>query len=295
MNADGSRTAEYVALFRALESAEVPSRRLFEDPQATRFLRPSLRAVAYAARVPALRSQIVRFIDHRWPGPRLSAVVRTRVIDDFVLGAVGETRPQLVLLGAGYDTRATRLPALASRTVFEVDHPATQARKRRAMGGLGGGVHYVPVDFERDDLVGALTAAGFDREQPSCVVWEGVFSYLTPDAIDVTLASLRELCAPGSEILLTYIDQRALEPAAEQPQAWLTAVSDVGEPFRTGLDPHQAAAFFAERGLRLSEDESTTAAARRLGVVGAETIPDVYRVVTLSGRPVSRSAQRARR
>jgi hypothetical protein len=69
--------------------------------------------------------------------------------------------------------------------------------------------------------------------------------------------------------------------AAEERQAWLTAVSDAGEPFRTGLDPHRAAAFFAERGLRMREDESTTAAARRLGVVGAETIPDVYRLATL--------------
>ena len=97
-----ARTAEYMALFRALESARSPDRRLFEDRDAARFLRPSLRSVARAARVPALQSLIVAFIDHRWPGPRPSGVVRTRVIDDFVTGALCDGCTQLLLLGAGY-------------------------------------------------------------------------------------------------------------------------------------------------------------------------------------------------
>jgi O-methyltransferase involved in polyketide biosynthesis len=60
-----SRTAEYMALFRALESARAPDRRMFEDSDAARFLRPALRAVANAARLPALRSPIIRYIDRR--------------------------------------------------------------------------------------------------------------------------------------------------------------------------------------------------------------------------------------
>jgi methyltransferase (TIGR00027 family) len=130
MNAEPSRTAEYMALFRALESAQPADRRLFEDPNAARFLRPALRLVAIAARRPALRAAIVAFIDRRWPGPRLSGVVRTRVIDDFVVSAIDGGCTQLVLLGAGYDTRATRLAQVSPAVVFEVDHPATQARKR---------------------------------------------------------------------------------------------------------------------------------------------------------------------
>jgi methyltransferase (TIGR00027 family) len=281
MKGKPSRTAEYMALFRALESAQAADRRLCEDSDAARFLRPALRVVAIAARRPALRAPIVAFIDRRWPGPRLSGVVRTRVIDDFVVSAVDGGCTQLVLLGAGYDTRATRLAEVSSTVVFEVDHPATQAHKRSVLGPLPERIRYVPVDFEHDRLLSALVDAGFDRDQPSCMLWEGVFSYLTPEAIDATLSALVELCGSGSRILITYVDQLALDAPSSYPQAWLTVVRDVGEPFRTGLDPSHAQAFFAQRKLSLRHDESTTEAALRLGVEGAQSIPDFYRLATL--------------
>jgi methyltransferase (TIGR00027 family) len=208
-------------------------------------------------------------------------VVRTRVIDDFVTRAIQAGCAQLVLLGAGYDTRATRLPAAASSTVFEVDHPVTQARKRAGLGRLSERIRYVPLDFESSALQPALIDAGLDYTQRTCVLWEGVFSYLTPEAIDSTLAAIVDVCAPGSQILLTYVDRRSLDASNPQPGAWLTAVSDVDEPFQTGLHPTQAPAFFAERNLTLLGDESTTHAARRLGVPKSHTIPDIYRLATL--------------
>ncbi len=206
-----SRTAEYMALFRALESLQPSELRLFEDDRASCFLSPRLRAVTRAARFAPMRSLIVALIDRRWPGPRLSGVVRTRLIDDFVASAMRDGCTQLLLLGAGYDTRATRLREVAGASVFEVDHPATQARKRKALGAVPENVRYVPVDFEGDSLRGAVIDATFDPSRRTCVVWEGVFSYLTPEAIDLTLADLVALCAAESSILLTYVDQRALE------------------------------------------------------------------------------------
>jgi methyltransferase (TIGR00027 family) len=285
-----SRTAEYMALFRALESTRPEGERLFEDRTAASFLRPTLRAVAVAARFGPARSLIFALIDRRWPGPRLSGAVRTHVIDDFVTGAMRAGATQLVLLGAGYDTRATRLPAAAACTVFEIDHPVTQARKRAALGDISERVGYVPLDFESDALQPALIDAGLDQSQRTCVLWEGVFSYLTPEAIDATLATLVEVCAPGSQILLTYVDQRFLDTASQQAGAWFTAVHNAGEPFQTGLDPSQAPAFFAERNLTLQGDESTTQAACRLGVPKAYTIPDMYRLATLQITPVSPQA-----
>jgi len=79
-----SRTAEYMASFRALESSRPVGRRLFEDPLARRFLGPQLAAVARLATVPPLGSLITQFIDRRWPVARSSAVARTRFIDDAV-------------------------------------------------------------------------------------------------------------------------------------------------------------------------------------------------------------------
>jgi methyltransferase (TIGR00027 family) len=282
-----SRTAEYMALFRALESARPDGDRLFEDRAAASFLRPTMRAVAFAARFPPAHSLIVAFIDHRWSGPRLSGVVRTRVIDDFVTGAMQDGCTQLVLLGAGYDTRATRLPAATASTVFEVDHPVTQACKLAALGHVPERIRYVSLDFESDALQPALIDAGLSRSRRTCVLWEGVFSYLTPQAIDVTLAALVEVCAPGSQILLTYVDQRFLDTSSPHQQAWVRAVNDVGEPFQTGIDPLHAPAFFAARKLALQSDESTTQAARRLGVPKARTIPEMYRLATLQIPPIS--------
>ncbi len=282
-----SRTAEYMALFRGLDSARPARRRLIEDRAAARFLRRRLRLVVAAARFAPLGSLVEAFIDRRWPGPRLSGVVRTRVIDDLVSAALGDGCTQLVLLGAGYDTRGTRLPGSASAQVFEVDHPATQARKRAALGPPPSNLRYVSVDFERDSLARALADAGLDSARRSCVVWEGVFSYLSAEAIDRTLAALVEACAEGSLIVLTYVDQGVLEDSGRPARAWITAVNDVAEPFRTGLDPEEAAAFFAARALRLESDETTTEAARRLDLPRAETIPGFYHLATLAveGRP----------
>jgi methyltransferase (TIGR00027 family) len=284
-----SRTAEYMALFRALESTKPPARRLFNDPEASRFLTRRLRAVVLASGVPLLGSLICAYIDRRWPGPRLSGIVRTRVIDDLVEESLEQGVSQLGLLGAGYDTRATRLAAATSARVFELDHPATQSRKCTLLGEVPERISYVPVDFERDSLSEVLEKTRLVREEPAFVLWEGVFSYLTPEAIDATLEAIGGACGPGSRLLLTYVDDRALAPDQTAGSAWQDAVSGAGEPFRTGLDPARAADFFSERGMLLLRDESTAEAARRLGVGAAEAIPGFYRLALLdpvAGRTV---------
>jgi methyltransferase (TIGR00027 family) len=128
-----SRTAEYVALFRALETARPEAERLFNDPLATAFLTGRLRAVAALATLPGLDRLVPALIDRRWPGPRASAIARTRVIDDVLHDAPQRGLDQLVLLGAGYDSRPYRLADTGTLRVFEVDHPTTQAVKRRVL------------------------------------------------------------------------------------------------------------------------------------------------------------------
>lgn len=275
-----SRTAGYMAFFRALESLEPADRRLVDDQQASLFLTARLRALVRLAGFAPARRLLIAYVDRRWPGPRLSGVVRTHAIDELVRRAIREGCGQLVLLGAGYDTRATRLPEARSIPVFEIDHPDTQSYKREALAATPANVCYVPLDFERDSLAQALAHTGLDRAKRSCVVWEGVFSYLSADAIDVTLASLIRACAPGSRLILTYVDEGALEGSQAEP--WVAAVRKAGEPFRTGLDPSAAASFFGARGLTLLCDETTTQAAARLPVAHPERIPPFYRLASLA-------------
>ncbi len=149
-----STTAEIVAFFRALETIR-PGDRLFEDPFAAHFLRPWLRIIVRGSVLPLIGALLLRWIDRRWPGARTSAIARTRLIDDWVNESVAGDPQQVVILGAGFDSRAWRLPALRKVAVFEIDHPATAAEKRRRLAALGierANVRFVPVDFERDAL-----------------------------------------------------------------------------------------------------------------------------------------------
>ncbi|MFI5959655.1 class I SAM-dependent methyltransferase [Cryptosporangium sp. NPDC051539] len=288
MRKGGSRTAVHVALFRALESAR-PADRLFVDPYASRFLTPGYRAVAWAARLPPVGRRLERYIDSRWSGgPRGSAVVRTRLIDDWMTAAGAQ---QALVLGAGFDSRAHRLPALRDAAVFEVDHPATQAVKRRRLPGR---VVFVPVDFLRDDLGAALVGAGFDSGARTVVVWEGVTNYLTESAVDATLRSVVGLVPVGSQIVFTYVDRGVLGGGGGLAggagvggvdefggfagvESWRGAVSAAGEPWTFGFVPAELPGYLADRRLRLIDDLSTRDAAALYG--REEPTAAFYRVV----------------
>jgi methyltransferase (TIGR00027 family) len=262
-----SRTASQVALFRALESAR-GSDRLFDDPLAVRFLPPGYRFAARLARWRPAGRRLEHYIDARWSGPRASAVARTRLIDDLLTDALTAGAQQVLLLGAGYDSRAYRLPAMASARVFELDHPATQAAKHRLLAaavpaGDRRHVRFVPADLLHDDLTTALTAAGFAVPGRTAVVWEGVTNYLTAAAVDATLRALAAATAPGSRIIFTYVDRAVLAGRDLSAGDWHDAVARQGEPWTFGFDPAEVPGYLAARGLRLMLDRSTREAADR--------------------------------
>ena len=276
-----------MALFRALETARRHDR-LFDDPYAAAFLHGSYRAVGVLARIPAVGRRVDRYIDSHYPaGPRGSAVARTRLIDDLVDAAVRDGATQLVLLGAGYDSRAYRLPSAAAVTAFEVDHPATQAAKRRLVQARvrperRGHVRFVPVDLEHDDLAAALAAAGFAPGRTTVLVWEGVTNYLTAAVVDRTLRDVARVAPSGSRLVFTYVDRGAVDGSGDFDglEEWVAVLRRGGEPWRFGLVPGEVPEYLAERGLRLEEDLSTRDAADRyLAPLGRnETAAQFYRV-----------------
>jgi methyltransferase (TIGR00027 family) len=251
-----SRTAEYMALFRALETLLPRRQRLFVDPLARRFLSARLRVAADLARLPAVARLECKLIDRRWPGVRTSAVARTRFIDDRILEAAAGGARQVAILGAGFDARAFRLPALGQCTVFEVDHPATQARKRRLLGSrLAGNVRFVGTDFAEGHLEAAMTSQGFEAERRSIVIWEGVTNYLTERAVDETLSWCAKTAA-GSDIIFTYIDEQVLRDPESffGTAAVLQKLEEAGEEWTFGLDPRGLSGYLRQRGLGLLED-----------------------------------------
>lgn len=264
-----SQTAQYMAFFRALETQQPAPRRLFDDPYAFALLSGPLRFFAHMARIPVAGKLVHALLDLGWPYTRSSGVVRTRVIDDLVSEAVRGEKRQLVLLGAGFDSRGYRLEEAAGITVFEVDHPATQQVKKErisaCLGRLPESIHYVPVDFEQDNLETKLIESGFDPSIPTVVVWEGVISYLTESALQATFAILSRMLAPSSVLIVTYMHKAALDGSGTFPGArrWRSWVSFSGEPFISGLDPDSLAGMLKAYGFKLQSDESTATIARR--------------------------------
>jgi methyltransferase (TIGR00027 family) len=254
-----SRTAEYMALFRALESSRPPGRRLFEDPLARHFLSPPLALVARLSAVPGLRSLLSWFIDHRWPGARSSAVARTRFIDDAVVAGLQEHIEQVVILGAGFDSRAYRLHALEKVSVFEVDHPDTLKIKRgvldRALSGLPQRVRFVPTDFNQRQLEQAMTVAGYRNSVPTLFLWEGVTNYLTEAAVDATLRWCSQ-AAPGSRLVFTYVHRAVLDDPRSffGTEKLLATLAASGETWTFGIDPSAVSNFLAQHGLTLERD-----------------------------------------
>jgi len=268
-----SSTAEYMALFRALESTGPTGSRLFDDPYAVRFLRPSLRGLVRASRSRLGRAFVLTAIDRLWPGARASGVARTRFIDNALVTASREGKlEQVVLLGAGFDCRAHRLSLASDPVYLEVDRPETQESKRRRLSpaGEGGRVRYVPCDFEAGSLAADLENAGFDPNGSTFVLWEGVTNYLSPEAVDDVLDTFRGM-APGSVLLFTYVDRLVLhEPERFAGSRRLRSIlRSSDEPWTFGLDPSGLADFLEQRGLALVRDEgSVEYRARYLGSRG---------------------------
>jgi methyltransferase (TIGR00027 family) len=201
-----SRTAYGPMVIAAVEQYEPAAHRILDDPLAVRLLPPALATIARAGRWRRARELLVRGTESTAEGLWAAVLCRKRYADEQVAAALADGIGQLLVLGAGLDTRAYRLAGAAS--VFEVDVAANVAAKgkrvRAALGAVPANVRLVAVDFEADDLAGSLAAAGFRADEPVMVVWEAVTQYLTEDAVRRTLAWLATT-APGSRLAFSFV------------------------------------------------------------------------------------------
>lgn len=250
-------TASNVAAYRALESVRAPGDRLFDDPYAIRFLRPLHRLLIGAARVPAVRGLVERYADGLVPGARTSALARTRLIDRWLEDEVAAGARQLVILGAGFDCRALRLPALAAVDVFEVDRPAMISFKSEKLADVPRPrLRRVAVDFRTDDLARCLDAAGYAHGVRTTFVWEGVTNYLDDGAVGAVFDFVARTAAPCSTIAFTYVHADAIAGRFDAPglDRLLASLSERGEPWTFGFAPEALAAYLERHGLRLRTD-----------------------------------------
>ncbi|MEV4972176.1 class I SAM-dependent methyltransferase [Streptomyces scopuliridis] len=277
-----SRTAVLVCQGRAAADGRAAVGR-FADPLAVRLLRAAERTPVYEVRASTPpEGWHARMV---YESVRASAEVtapRTVAIDEALRARV---TGQLVILGAGLDTRAWRLPELAQTDVWEVDHPASQQDKRARLaeasqGGRGPdgssrpsselppvahSVRFTPVDFAVDDLGAALGATGHDPSVPTTWLWEGVVPYLTRDEVRATLSALAVRTAPGSTLIVNYQAPSVKAAAGRLLTRVLGSSVTSGEPWRSLWKPQRMAAMLAEYGLRVKSDDTLLALAHSFG------------------------------
>jgi methyltransferase (TIGR00027 family) len=221
-----SRTAVMVAAYRGRATAR--PERLCDDPWADALAGDEGRA--FAARY-----------DEAFPHAEMWLALRTRVLDGQVRARIDDGIRQIVLLGAGLDTRAARLASDGVR-FFEVDHPASQADKLARLSKLTGydraAATYVPCDFEHDDFLDRLSAHRFDAKAPALFVWEGVTYYLSEASVLATLHRIATGAAPTSVVAFDYVRKRFAqgELRDQGDSAARERVAEMGEPIRYGTD-----------------------------------------------------------
>jgi methyltransferase (TIGR00027 family) len=243
-----AQTAFGPMVIAAVEQFEPAERRIVTDPLAVRFLPSGLALMVRTCRWQALRRKLISATDAKAAGIWGGMLCRKRYADDRVTEAIAAGIDQVVVLGAGMDTRGYRLGA--SARVFEVDLPANidtkRDRVRAALGTVPDHVRLVPVDFETDDLAEALTVAGFDTGRPVMVVWEAVTQYLTEDAVRHTLTWLAKATA-GSHLVFTYVRRDFLDGTnTYQAEGAYRDFVQRQRIWHFGLTPDQVAPLLAE-------------------------------------------------
>ncbi len=245
-----SRTAEWTCLSRAASVFESNPHFHSNDDIAPRLLPAVMRVM--------LRTRFGRYVFHRvlaGRGMYEYVIARTRYIDAAFQQALDDGFDEIVLFGAGFDTRALRFSSNAHYAgVFELDVPVTQnakiGRYRHCHLSIPTNLHFVAIDFDRESIAERLAACGFVCGKRCLFVLEGVLMYLQPASVDATFRTLQALGGPGSRVVFDYVRASVLrgEGSLYGQQGATQAVSKVNESWHFGLEPGQVNNFLSAYG-----------------------------------------------
>jgi methyltransferase (TIGR00027 family) len=274
---DASTTAVLVCQGRAAAHGRLAPE-VFSDPVALDLLRPDEREVVEQVRAGTPPDGFSARLAYEAVQACAEVIVpRTVAIDEALLA---RPHPQLVILGAGLDTRAWRLTKLADVDVTEVDHAASQRDKRERLGdrpALVRTLRFAAVDLAEDELGDALDAVGHDPDVPTTWLWEGVVPYLTREHVVGTLRAVGRRSARGSSLIVNYQTPSVRAHLGRRLVGLLSALgrheaATAHEPWRTLLTPAQMAGLLVDAGFGVHSDEDLLTVAGRLRVgTGART------------------------
>lgn len=278
-----SRTAQYMALFRALETQRNSSDKLFSDHYAEYFLEAKLRLAVRMFKYPIFRKYISNTIQKKIPGAFSSAIARTKYIDDLLQSTIIDGVQQVIILGAGFDTRALRLTFLESVPVIEIDHPNTSnfktATYKNHISLLSKNIKFYQIDFNKQSLEELAEQNNFDYTKPTTIIWEGVTNYLTEDAIRSTFGFISNF-TKNSHVIFTYIHKKILENPSSflGGEKLLADLEKIEEKWTFGFQPEELSNYLKSFGLIVIEDMGATEYRAKYLANRAENGYEFYRV-----------------
>jgi len=247
-----SRTAGVIAAHRAMESLKPESQRICYDPFAASILPPGFTVIGEHDIPPETALELFKGIV---PGFHEHFLARTRYIDEYLQHFLKNNLEQLVILGAGYDSRPYRFPELNSTIpIFEVDYPATQAYKierlKEIIETLPPNVNYVSIDFITESLPTKLVEKGYNQNLKTLFIWEGVTMYIAAEAVDETLLFISKNESNGSAVIFDFTYADVVEGKSEifEAKQWFKTASESDEPLAFGIEQGKIEDFLEERG-----------------------------------------------
>jgi len=207
VGAKPSETAMFAALRRALAYKDHKGDRFGPDQFAEYFLPPHFR---FFIKFRKIRENTKEKLNGFMPGLHEYMIARTAYFDELFVDALDREVPQIVLLGAGYDTRAYRFADRNKGTkIFELDIASTQAWKQKCIQKaklpIPASVSFVPINFNADVLENVLAEAGYDADLPALFIWEGVSYYLQAESVHAMLVFVRDFAHAESRIAFDYV------------------------------------------------------------------------------------------
>jgi len=261
-----SRTAEIVALMRALEYVYNKEKSIIGDKYAVRFL--SKRYLAVFNRLAMAPDFISFFVNASTWGLFDYVSLRHAFIDGFVR-KYAEKMP-VILLGAGYDSRALRFASVLKQGIWELDFPATQRRKKfilRTEPIQNENLHFCEVDFMHHSLADILDENKIPRKN-ALIIWEGVSMYVTEDVVRSTIHEIGNHFGSGSTLIFDYWHDASRDPFQRFVQTFLPYLMDwmYGERFIFASSSHELRDLSLNAGAKTFESNSAKQMMKKLSL-----------------------------
>lgn len=252
-------TAYGSTFLKAVEALTDSPQRLFEDEYSIRFLPFAYRLAIRLMRMKFFYRWMINLREKMTPGLLGAILCRNRYIDDVLKSSIADAFEAVVNLGAGFDTRAFRIPGITNMEIIEVDHPAVLEEKRNRMRKSGmqnpANLVFVPVDFDTQSLEDELKDSGYKPELKTIFIMEGVTQYITKEAFRSTIEYISK-SAPGSRLVFTYALKDILANAEYFPDS-----ANLARQFKTfgftsmsSYTPGELIEILAEYGIFIKED-----------------------------------------